>query len=234
MADDYDVIVLDTPPSRNAVDFLDAPDRLIGFLDAGAAGAFARPAGAALRAAGFVLAALGRIAGTGLLDDLRTFFGLTSGLLEGFHVRAVAVQKLLRDPATGFVVVSSPEREAVDEAISFGRELERFGMHRCAAVVNRIQPLDQTDVGVAATTARLAPSLGPRLATTVARTHEQVQTLARRDQQALARLRAELGLQPVCLLDRHADVHDAVGLVGLHDELFGFGKVRNAGGVFPT
>ena len=234
VADDYDVIVLDTPPSRNAVDFLDAPDRLIGFLDAGAAGAFARPAGAALRAAGFVVAALGRIAGTGLLGDLRTFFELTSGLLEGFHIRAVAVQELLRDPATGFIVVSSPEREAVDEAISFARELERFGMHRCAAVVNRVQPLDQSDAGVATTTARLVPSLGLRLAATVARTHEQVQILARRDQQALARVRAELDLEPVFVLDRHADVHDAAGLVRLHRELFGFGKVRSATGTFPT
>jgi len=234
VADDYDVIVLDTPPSRNAVDFLDAPDRLIGFLDAGTAGAFARPAGAAIRAAGFVVAALGRIAGTGLLEDLRTFFGLMSGLLEGFHVRAVAVQELLRDPATGFILVSSPEREAVDEAIVFARELERWGMHRCAAIVNRVQPLDRADAGVTATTARLVPSLGPRLAATVARTHEQVQILARRDQNALTRLREQLRMKPVCATDRDADVHDAIGLVGLHDELFGFGKVRNATGASPT
>ena len=146
----------------------------------------------------------------------------------------MAVQELLRDPATGFIVVSSPEREAVDEAIMFARELERFGMHRCAAIVNRVQPLGQADAGVAATTARLLPSLGPRLAATVARTHEQVQILARRDRNALARLTEQLRMDPVCATDREGDVHDAIGLVALHDELFGFGKVRNETGASTT
>jgi anion-transporting ArsA/GET3 family ATPase len=227
VADEYDVIVLDTPPSRNAIEFLRAPDRLIGFLDAGTAGAFAR-------AAGLVVSLLARIAGTVLLEDLRSFFALMSDLLGGFRARAATVHRLLRDPATGFILVSSPEREAVNEAISFGHELDRLGMHRCAVIANRVHPLDPADAGPDATTARLAPSLGPRLAAAVARTHEQVQVLARRDTHALVRLGEGLGMQPVCAADREADVHDAACLAELHDELFGFGKVRKTTGAYPT
>lgn len=75
MQGEFDVIVLDTPPSRSAIDFLQAPQRLIQFLDGGVASAFLRPAGPTLRAAGVVLAGLGRITGSSLLDDLTTFSG---------------------------------------------------------------------------------------------------------------------------------------------------------------
>ena len=218
---DFDVIVLDTPPSSSAIEFLRAPERLVGFLDAGAATAFMRPAGAAIRAAGFVLAALGRIAGTGLLQDLRQFFSLTSDLLDGFRLRAATVQSLLRDPATGFLIVSSPERAPVDAAIEFCTELEGSGMHRSAVIVNRVQPLDRSDLGLEATSSRLEPWLGPSLAHTVAVTHDQVQVLARRDSGQIQRLTEQLGPELWSLADRETDVHDAAGLVDLHDELFG-------------
>ena len=217
---DIDVIVLDTPPSSSAIEFLRAPERLVGFVDTGAATAFVHPAGAAIRAAGLVLAALGRITGTGLLGDLRTFFALMSQLLEGFRVRAATVQSLLRDPATGFLVVSSPERAAVDEAIEFAQELERSGMHRSAVIVNRVQPLDQDNQGASVTAATLEPSLGRALAHTVAITHDQVQAIARRDSRQIQRLSAQLHTEPLCLADREADVHAAGRLVDLHDELF--------------
>ena len=221
MQREFDVIVLDTPPSRSAIDFLQAPERLIGFLDGGAATALLRPAGPALRAAGFMLAGLGRITGSTLLDDLRTFFGLMSELLEGFRRRAAGVHELLRDPATAFVVVTSPERAALEEAIRFAAELDRVGMHRSAVIVNRVQPLDPAGAETPATVARLAPALGARLARTVARTHADLQALARRDQAALSRLRRALDdPDPVCLADREADVHDVKVLIDLHNELF--------------
>ena len=82
---DYEVIVLDTPPSRSAIDFLEAPERLIAFLEGHALTGFLRPTGRAARAAGVVFAALRRITGVGLLDDLTTFFTLLGGLLDGFR-----------------------------------------------------------------------------------------------------------------------------------------------------
>ena len=82
------MIVLGTPPSRHAIDFLDAPGRLIGFLEGRALAAFLRPTGHAIQAAGLAFAALRRITGTGLLDDLTSLFRLLSELLDGFRQRA--------------------------------------------------------------------------------------------------------------------------------------------------
>lgn len=130
------------------------------------------------------------------------------------------MQELLCDPATGFVVVTSPERAALNEAIVFAAELDRAGMHRSALIVNRMQPLDPAGADVPATAARLAPSLGSHLAQTVARTHADIQVLARRDHAALACLRQELNdRNPVCIADREANVHDVAALIDLHNEL---------------
>ena len=217
---DYDVIVLDTPPSRHAIDFLDAPERLIGFLEGRALAVFMRPTGHAIRAAGVAFAGLRRITGTGLLDDLTSFFRLLSELLDGFRRRAADVRELLTDPASAFLIVTSPERAAVDEALFFAAELDRAAMHRAGVIVNRVHPFDPTDLDVAATAARLAPVLGSSLAERTARTHAQVQRLAQRDAAAIARLRSALHDEPVSLVDRPSDVHDISGLVALHEELF--------------
>ena len=218
---DYEVIVLDTPPSRNAIDFLEAPGRLIGFLEGRALKAFLRPTGRVIRAAGVVFAAVRRITGVGLLEDLTTFFRLISGLLDGFRSRATDVQALLTDPATAFLLVTSPERAALDEAIFFAAELERAGMNRSAVIVNRAHPLDPNEHDIATTAASLTHVLGAPLAEKVARTHAEVQRLARRDQAALERLRDVLrDPDPICLADRETDMHDIRGLVDLHRELF--------------
>jgi anion-transporting ArsA/GET3 family ATPase len=217
---DYDVIVLDTPPSRHAIDFLDAPDRLIGFLEGRALAVFLRPTGHAIRAAGVAFAGLRRIAGTGLLDELIALFRQLSELLDGFRQRAADVRELLMDPASAFLIVTSPERAAVDEALFFAAELDRAGMHRAGVIVNRVHPIDPTDLDVAVTAARLAPILGSSLAERTARTHAEVQRLAQRDAAAIARLRSALKSEPVSLAERPADVHDIPGLMALREELF--------------
>jgi anion-transporting ArsA/GET3 family ATPase len=217
----YDTIVLDTPPSRSAIEFLEAPERLIGFLEGGAAAPFIRPTGRAARAASLVFMALRRITGVGLLDDLTAFFGLLGGLLAGFHARAADVGALLRDPATGFLIVTSPERAPLDEAIFFASELERLGMRRCGVILNRVHHLDQSGPDVALMANRLQDTLGRSLACRVAQTHADVQVLAHRDQAALQRLRDALDeMDPVCLADRESDVHDIAALVDLRRELF--------------
>lgn len=221
-ADDYDVIVLDTPPSRSAVEFLDAPDRLIGFLEGRALRAFLRPTGRTARAAGVMFSALRRITGVALLDDLTTFFQLFAQLLDGLRDRAAGVRDLLTDPLTAFLVVTSPERAAVAEALHLGRELDRLGMRRAGVIVNRVHPLEHGDSDIAAVDARLSGVLGARVAQKVARIHADVQVLARRDRAAIRELHAALhGPEPVRVHDRESDIRDAEGLVLLHRELFG-------------
>jgi anion-transporting ArsA/GET3 family ATPase len=217
---DYDVIVVDTPPSRHAIDFLDAPDRLIGFLEGRALAVVMRPTGHAIRAAGVAFAGLRRITGTRLLEDLTSFFRQPSELLDCFRRRAADVCELLIDPASAFPIVTSPQRAAVDEALFFAAELDRVGMHRARVIVKRVHPFDPTDVDVAGTAARLAPVLGPSLAERTARTHAELQRLAQRDAAAIARIRSALKSDPVSLAERPSDVHDIPGLMALREELF--------------
>ncbi|HLY51270.1 MAG TPA: ArsA-related P-loop ATPase [Solirubrobacteraceae bacterium] len=217
----YDTIVLDTPPSRSAIEFLQAPDRLMSLLEGRALRAFIRPTRRVLGAAGVVFTVLRRITGVGLLDELTTFFGLLSGLLDGFRARAVDVRELLTDPGTGFLVITSPEHAPLEEAIFFAGELERNGMRRSGVIVNRFHPLDPHERGAAVTAARLRDALGEDLARRVADTHAEVQELARGDQAALERLCRDLcDPDPVCLRDREGDVQDVDSLVDLERELF--------------
>jgi anion-transporting ArsA/GET3 family ATPase len=217
---DYDVIVLDTPPSRHAVDFLEAPDRLTAFLEGRALNALLRPSGRAMRAAGVVFAVLRRITGVELLDDLTALFRQLAGLLDGFRRRAKDVHDLLGNPHTGFLIVTSPERSAIDEAVFFAAELDRAGLHRCGVIVNRVHPLDPAPHDAVTVAARLHDGLGTRLANKVARTHAEVQRLAGRDAGALDRLRRAFGEDPICAPDRDTDVHDIGSLVDLHNDLF--------------
>ncbi len=142
----FDVLVLDTPPSRNALDFLDAPDRLTGFFDGRALKLFLAPTGLAARAmgrgTGVVFGVLSRLTGVDLLDDLSVFFRALGGLVDGFRERAEGVKALLQDPATTFLVVTSPERESVEEAIFFRRKLRESSMPFGGLIVNRVHELD--------------------------------------------------------------------------------------------
>ncbi|MDX6684862.1 MAG: hypothetical protein QOF86_990, partial [Baekduia sp.] len=143
---EFDVIVLDTPPSRNALDFLDAPDRLTGFLEGRALRLFLAPTGIAARVVGrgtsVVFSVLRRVTGVDLMEDLSVFFSALSGVLDGFRERAAGVKELLTDPATTFLIVTSPEREPVDEAIFFHGKLLEARMDFGGLVVNRVHPLD--------------------------------------------------------------------------------------------
>src|SRR5215218_790118 len=142
---DFDVLVLDTPPSRNALDFLDAPDRLTGFLEGRALKVFLAPTGLAAKVVGagtsVVFGVLRRLTGVDLLDDLSVFFRALGGLIEGLKERAAGVKALLADPATTFLIITSPERDPVEEAIFFRGKLREAGMPFGGLVVNRVHPL---------------------------------------------------------------------------------------------
>ena len=129
---------------------------------------------------------------------------------------------MLSNPASVFLIVSSAERRAVQEAIFFASELAGAGMHRSALIVNRVHRCEDSTAGVAETTARLTEPLGAPLARRVAQTHADVQLLARRDAEAVERLSRALDEPaPIRLSDRARDVRDVDGLVDLCHELFG-------------
>jgi anion-transporting ArsA/GET3 family ATPase len=227
----FDVIVLDTPPSRNALDFLDAPDRLTGFLEGRALRLFLAPSGLAARVVGrgtgVVFGVLRRVTGVDLMNDLSVFFGALSGVLDGFRERAAGVKALLADPATTFLIITSPERDPVEEAIFFRGKLREAGMPFGGLVVNRVHPLAPggDDVDAAEVTEELGGDAA--LARKVVRTLEEFRLLARRDAGALERLAREVGDEdPIVVPHLDGDVHDVDGLVLVHRHLFAEGPAR--------
>jgi anion-transporting ArsA/GET3 family ATPase len=223
----FDVLVLDTPPSRNALDFLDAPDRLTGFLEGRALKVFLAPTGLAAKVAAagtsVVLSVLRRLTGVDLLDDLSVFFRALGGLIDGFKERAEGVKALLGDPATTFLIVSSPEREPVEEAIFFRGKLADHDMPFGGLVVNRVHVLNGggTGDGADADGAALVAALGAKLAAKVTRAYAEERALAERDAAAIERLRNETGDErPVVVPQLGGDVHDIDGLVLVHAHLF--------------
>jgi anion-transporting ArsA/GET3 family ATPase len=233
---DFDVIVLDTPPSRNALDFLDAPDRLTGFLEGRALRLLLAPSGLAARVVGrgtsVVFSVLSRVTGVDLLNDLKVFFGALSGVLDGFRERAAGVKALLADPATTFLIVTSPQREAAEEAIFFRGKLREAGMPFGGLVVNRVHPLSAGGrPGDEIDEAALAAELGgdAALARKVARTLREFRALAHRDAAAIERLARETGDgRPILVPQLDGDVHDVDGLIALHRHLFASDAERSA------
>lgn len=221
----FDVLVLDTPPSRNALDFLDAPDRLLGFLEGKALRTLLAPTGLAARVVGrgtgMVFGVLQKLTGVDLLADLSVFFRALGGLLDGFRQRAAAVKALLADPATTFLIVSSPRREPVDEAVFFAGRLADAGMALGGVIVNRVTPAAGLEDEPAAVEAALTATIGPALAHKVAAAYGDARALAAREAALIDRLRAQAGdPDPLLLAQLGGDVHDVDGLVRVCDGLF--------------
>jgi anion-transporting ArsA/GET3 family ATPase len=140
----YDLIVVDTPPSRNALDFLDAPRRLTRFLDNRLFRLLMMPTRAYLKAVNVAtqtfLRAVSRVVGTEVVQDAVAFFQAFDGMEDGFRQRASRVRALLSDPTSAFVLVTSPRRDAVDEGMFFARKLAEFDIVIEGLVVNRMHP----------------------------------------------------------------------------------------------
>jgi anion-transporting ArsA/GET3 family ATPase len=222
----FDTIVLDTPPSRNALDFLDAPTRMARFLEGRALKMFLVPSGLAARVVGrgtgLVLSMFSRFTGVDLLGDLSAFFGSLSGMVDGFRERAHAVEELLRASGTVFMLVTSPEPEQVRETIFFAEQLDAAGMERAGVIVNRVH-----SDGLHGHTAQevrdlLAAELGEQLAGRVAANLADFDVLAQRDSRSVELLARALGdREPILVPHLDQDICDLAGLSVVADGLFG-------------
>ena len=166
--DHYDLIVLDTPPTSNALDFLDAPERLAGLVDSPAMRWFIQAFEGAGKfsfnlvgkGAAFLLRGLSKFTGTGFLEVVAQFVTDFNDLFGGFRERAREVAEALRGPEVAFVIVTSPNPLAMEEAIFFSRRLEEAGMRRDAFVINGVRPLFREP---SASDAELAELAAPHL-----------------------------------------------------------------------
>jgi anion-transporting ArsA/GET3 family ATPase len=211
----FDLLVLDTPPSRNALDFLDAPGRLTRFFQGRALRLFLRPGRLLGRGTGLVFSVLQRVTGVDLLRDLSTFFRSIGGMIDGFTERARRVGALLEDPATTFLIVTAPRHDPVEEAIFFHRKLRDADMPFGGLVVNR---LHSAQAGNGALPAELDADLAKRVE---AAAHE-LAALAERDAVNVEHLRTALGNPPTIVVpELDGDVHDVEGLALVRGHLFG-------------
>jgi anion-transporting ArsA/GET3 family ATPase len=219
---DYDLLVLDTPPSRNALDFLDAPQRLKGFFGGRAVRMFLRPAGLSGkvlgRGTGMVFSLLKRVTGVDLLQDLSVFFRTLGGMIDGFMERADRVGALLADPATTFLIVTSPRHDPSQEAIHFHNKLSEAAMPFGGLVVNRVHTAPDLD---GAHGDELTAELGEELAELVGESARELAALADRDAAGVEYLLTALGDPPTIVVpELEDDVHDIDGLVLVREHLF--------------
>ena len=230
----FDVVVVDTPPSRNALDFLDAPRRLTHFLENRVFQALMAPTRVGLRfmgvAAQALLRTLSKVAGADIVHDAVAFFQAFEGMEEGFRLRAARVRELLVQPDTAFVLVASPRPDSVDEAVHFADKLQESGT---ALIVNRVQPRFASDDQLAALAAlgdrAVHPGDGPEGALADLVDNLAGYTLASdREEATYAALVDQVAPAPVYRVPLlNSDVHDLDGLAHVADLLFGPGPVTD-------
>jgi anion-transporting ArsA/GET3 family ATPase len=205
----FDLVVVDTPPTRHALDFLDAPGRLMRFLDHRVYRALVTPARAYLKAVNVAaqafLKTVAKVVGGEAIGDAIAFFRAFDGMEAGFRDRAARVVELLNDPSTAYVLVASPRHDAVEEAGYFADRIGDLGLAIAVLVVNRCHPrFDDVE-----------PS-GPDHPEEWALLHRnlaELRALADRETAELAGLLTQVAPAPSVLVPLLAgDVHDLAGL----------------------
>ncbi len=214
----FNLVVIDTPPTREALNFLDAPSRLIRFLDHRLYRFLLTPARSGLKvvtaAMQPIVRAIARVVGAQALDDALAFFRAFDGMDEGFRKRALEVVTLLRSPTTSYVVVTSPNLETVAEADYFVSKLRDEGMSTAALIVNRIQPSFATNLAVQTP----EPSFDLEQAALQRNLH-QLNERARKQHSCVEKLIANVSPAPVRfvpLLAHDVASTDTLGVVALH------------------
>ena len=224
---EWDLIIVDTPPSRSALDFLDAPQRMSTFLDGRMIRLLSAPGRGIMKVVGvgFTLfaKAVSSIIGGQMLTDASAFVQAFDSVFGGFRERAEATYQLLRSPGTAFVVVAAPEPDALREAAYFVDRLSSDGMPLAGLVLNRTHPVFAE---LSATKARaVAEELrGSPLAAAVLQLHADRVDLSVREERLLARFTAahpEVAVTKVPVVE--GDIADLAGLREIGERLAGGG-----------
>lgn len=220
---DFDLVVVDTPPTRHALDFLDAPRRLTRFLDHRLYRTLMAPTRGMMRAVNVAAQAfvrtVSRVVGGEVLDDALAFFSAFQGMEQGFRDRASAVLELLTDPSTSYILVASPKRDTVEEAQYFADRLSEADVPVQALIVNRLHPrfTDSPPGEVKQRASALGGSDVGGLYTNLA----DFTLVAAREEQHLEGLAESVAPAPVRRVPfLRSDVHDLRGLAELADQLF--------------
>lgn len=239
----FDLVVVDTPPTRNALDFIDAPRRLTRFLDNRVFRLLMMPTRAYLKAVSFAtqafLRTVSRVVGSEVVSDAVGFFQAFEGMEEGFRNRADRVLQLLSAPETGFILVTSPRRDAVEEAEFFATKLGEASISVSALIVNRLHPrFGAAEQPAEEGSPRSVPEAGPAL-TGSAALRSRAATLAggplgglyanvadfaqvaEAEEAHFAALASRVAPAPVARVPfLAADVHDLKGVQEISDYLF--------------
>ena len=225
--DRWDLIIVDTPPSRSALDFLDAPNRLSRFLDGTMIRLLTAPARAGGRAgvklvgAGFAIFSriISKVLGGQLLTDISTFITALDSMFGGFRERATATYELLRQPGTSFVVVAAPEPDALREASYFVDRLSTEGMPLAGLVLNRTHPPATTTLSATRAEAA-AEAVEDAVVAGALRVHAERMAQAAREQRLADRFTSAHPEVPVRAVPAAAgDVHDLDGLQAMGEDL---------------
>ena len=232
-ADEWDLIVVDTPPSRSALDFLDAPQRLSRFLDGRLIRLLTAPAKTGMSAmrvlnAGFGMIAgvLTKILGTQVLKDAQTFVTALDPMFGGFRERAEATYRLLQAPGTAFLVVAAPEPDALREASYFVERLDSERMPLAGLVLNRVHTSSAGRLSAARSLAAAetlemqdkpngSGSDAPRysIAAAALRMHAERMHLSKRERRLAEHFTSAHPAIPVAeVIAQPEDVHDLAGL----------------------
>jgi len=246
----YDIVLLDTPPTANALDFLDAPERMMDALDSPAmrwfVEAFQSTGKMSLnllaKSAAVVLRTVGKITGGGFLEDLSKFISELNDLFGGFKQRAALVQETLRGKDVAFVLVTSPAPMSIQEVLYFEERLTEYRMPRGAFVVNRFReppPHGAAPIDLAAAKEAVAKDGvvldedGPER---LVRAHADAVKLAALDARHVRALESRLGagVPIVRVPELASDVHDVRLLAELADVLTGTGWRPSVGEGSPS
>ena len=226
---EFDLLVLDTPPTRHALDFLEAPRRMIQITSNSILGWFLKPGLFAgrlgfktlQRGAEKILGVFDRLAGFSFLHELAEMLGLISGMLGGFRARAEAVQELLRQPYVGFLLVTSPASVALQDALYFFRRIQEAKLPFLGFIINKTHA--PFAVPVPETTFR---DFTPPLQAKLKRNFENYHRLGERDRKEVQLLKGVAGSRylylPIPALPD--DPHDLEGLKKLNEFIFSSGS----------